>query len=467
MKQLYARPSSFRRPWQVGVCLVRTLVIIASILCAQRSFGQLGSIKLPVSPNAAALGKFGEIPVSHYTGIPSIVVPLHTIETKQLKLDISLSYHAGGIRVEEEASWVGLGWALNAGGVITRSVRGLDDVEQNNNKVSYPFATALMPSDANNDLSLPNQTASAYMQNVCGNPNDQVDTQPDVFYYNFGGKSGKFVLAKHSPSDTQFRVRLLTQEKIRFEADIITNAQQWTATVEDGTKYIFAARENGEATGPAPGYGPLTPACTGSGCSPTTSWYLTEIISTKGERISFFYEYVSALRNKPMESEKRYTLAGAVAEISGTTVECSPPPSNYQPLGGIPNNGSPVKSYSITNALILDSIAFPGGSVKFKTDERLDMSSRMTVTPRISAIIIRRKEGKAYFETKRLLLGNDDYFNASHRQDQDLTERTNQLRLKLNSVTEVSAGIAKEPFRFEYNNSPLPNNLLPAKDSKS
>jgi hypothetical protein len=80
-----------------------------------------------VSPTAAALGKFGDIPVNNHTGIPQISLPIYTIKEGPLSLPIALSYHAGGLKVLETASWVGMGWALNAGGVISRSVNGAPD----------------------------------------------------------------------------------------------------------------------------------------------------------------------------------------------------------------------------------------------------------------------------------------------------------------------------------------------------
>jgi hypothetical protein len=56
---------------------------------------------LPVSPEAGSLGKFSEVPVSKATGIPNISIPLHAIEKGDINLNISLSYHSGGNRVDE------------------------------------------------------------------------------------------------------------------------------------------------------------------------------------------------------------------------------------------------------------------------------------------------------------------------------------------------------------------------------
>ena len=93
---------------------------------------------MPPSPNAAALGQYADIPVSKYTGVPNIGIPLYTIKSGEIELPISLSYHASGIKVAQEASWVGLGWSLNAGGVITKQVRGLDDFESQPGLDGYP-----------------------------------------------------------------------------------------------------------------------------------------------------------------------------------------------------------------------------------------------------------------------------------------------------------------------------------------
>ena len=106
------------------VILLVSLAGLPSWLWSQTSLPEV----IPPSPTAASLGEYGDIPVSTYTGIPNISIPLYQIQSRDLSLPISLSYHAGGVKVEEEASWVGLGWSLNAGGVITRSIRGLDDL---------------------------------------------------------------------------------------------------------------------------------------------------------------------------------------------------------------------------------------------------------------------------------------------------------------------------------------------------
>ena len=52
--------------------------------------------QIPPSPEVASLMKYIDIPVSHFTGLPQINIPLYTITEGSLKIPISLSYRGGG-----------------------------------------------------------------------------------------------------------------------------------------------------------------------------------------------------------------------------------------------------------------------------------------------------------------------------------------------------------------------------------
>jgi len=102
----------------------RKSLIIISILAYIVSFAQKESIqRISIkSPEVAAYERVGEIPVDTYTGVPNISIPIYTLKSGDLSLPISLDYHAAAIKVDQEATWVGLNWNLNAGGVISTQI---------------------------------------------------------------------------------------------------------------------------------------------------------------------------------------------------------------------------------------------------------------------------------------------------------------------------------------------------------
>src|SRR5690606_39188406 len=82
------------------------------------------------SPNVKEMNKYLDQPVNTSSGIPSIQIPIYTINVGNIVVPISLDYHAGGIKVDQEASSVGLGWSLNAGGNVNREERDfIDDLQ--------------------------------------------------------------------------------------------------------------------------------------------------------------------------------------------------------------------------------------------------------------------------------------------------------------------------------------------------
>ncbi|TAK32702.1 MAG: type IV secretion protein Rhs, partial [Saprospiraceae bacterium] len=192
------------------------LFFLSIVALAQPTSTYVKDVIMP-APSAASLGKYGDIPVNYFTGLPSIDIPIYTIQEGPLSLPISLSYHASGIKVGEPASWVGAGWSLNAGGMITRTVLGLRDevgagyynngnqVEENNSTI-YEIA------------------------------NGELDGEADIFSFNISGYSGKFII------DKDHHCHLIPKQDLKIEFEYNSGAlnfQWFTVTTPDGTRYHF------------------------------------------------------------------------------------------------------------------------------------------------------------------------------------------------------------------------------------
>ncbi len=68
------------------------------------------------------------IGVDLYTGTAMVSVPICTLTGRVFSVPVSVDYSAGrGVKVQDYASQVGLGWRLNAGGSVSRVVRGFPD----------------------------------------------------------------------------------------------------------------------------------------------------------------------------------------------------------------------------------------------------------------------------------------------------------------------------------------------------
>ena len=108
--------------------LILAIILIVSICpCYSQSDNSKVPNFAPVSPNVNSLLRVMDYPVSHFTGIPNISIPIYEIKVDDYVLPITLNYHSSGFKVEEEASWVGLGWSLSAGGCVSRAVKCYDD----------------------------------------------------------------------------------------------------------------------------------------------------------------------------------------------------------------------------------------------------------------------------------------------------------------------------------------------------
>ncbi len=203
------------------------------VLFCALTFGQELPDVVPPSPTASSLGKYGEIPVNYNVGLPSIGVPLYEINSLGINVPISLNYHASGIRVEDNASWVGLGWSLNAGGVITRLVRGApDDAPNGLMKTSLPAEADI--NDVSQEINI-----GDFFRPPSPEENSFKDREPDLFYYNFMGLSGKLYF------DENNNVVSKPYSNIKIEPIFVgPKIDTWIITDQTGVKYYRVTHLN-------------------------------------------------------------------------------------------------------------------------------------------------------------------------------------------------------------------------------
>lgn len=247
---------------------------------AQMDFNRIA----PPNPDVAALFKTTVTPVNDYSGLPNVNIPLYTVEEGDISIPISLSYATGGIQVSEESSIVGLGWALSAGGAITRTVNGIDDFYPG---IGY-YNTGLTQAPNFNGF-FPGILPFVYANNECEFPvgNNLVefafptggiydgDYMPDTFHYNFNGYSGTFML---KPDGEVF---LINKKGIDIEL-LNLNSQglldrRFLIKTEDGMRYKFSKR-----------LGTSFPNLQNV-VEYTTTWLLTSITDVSGNEVEFIY----------------------------------------------------------------------------------------------------------------------------------------------------------------------------------
>jgi hypothetical protein len=222
---------------------------------------------IPPSPNAAALGRYGGINANSSSGMMTLGIPVYELASSDLKLPVSLSYNSCGIRVDEIGSRMGMSWVLNAGGVISRTVYGRDDVTAHRlaPPAGFPARTRALI-DFMNALSL---------SDLDGND----DAQPDVFNFNVNGASGKFIL------DASRNPVLLTHSNIKLESNFGNPDWNFKITTGNGIEYYFGgtAVESSIKMGGGEGCGKIYHS------SPVTSWYLNKIVHPNNDVITLSY----------------------------------------------------------------------------------------------------------------------------------------------------------------------------------
>ena len=434
------------------------LTLMLCVMCALPMFGQaVNSATKDVvqpSPNAASLGKYGDIPVGYYSGIPNIGVPIHTVKQGPLSVPIGLNYHAGGLKVGETSSWVGLGWSLQAGGIISRTVQGKEDEH-----IGGYFSTG-------NDISVQNATQVSWNQaasrydtiytRCIGTPNNQTlnnelasgnkDGEPDIFSFSVGGYSGKFYIDKKG-TNAKGKVVLIPKQDVLIDYELTEGygpyrLKRFTMTTPDGSIYEFGD------------IGDTNPAIeitsnNNSQFWTANSWYLKKIRNySRTDSITFSYlpeEYRYFSRNSGHNS---FNSQGEPILIVGISTSA---------IGGYSLNNVRAKGFRLnTINAVSETVTF------IATENRTDLDNYVS-----------GQEAKALSSVKietgtfcKLFQLNQTYFvdNSADKSGQEADRR-----LKLMNVQEKSCdgSIAVSPHIFKYHGKVGDTSFLPNRFSSA
>ncbi|SMC74976.1 hypothetical protein [Pedobacter africanus] len=388
------------------------------LLYAQAQEVRIPVVK-PVSPSAAGIFKTLERPIGSYTGTVPVNFPLFKITSGSLETSIALDYNnTGGIRVEEIATNVGLGFNLSAGGRITRIQKG--GISDDEPGIGY-LANSVKPSQIQMNNS----------SHLIGIQRKSIDLDPDIFMYNFNGESGKFFFNESGQP-------IMMQES-KVKVQYFTDAggiKSWILHDRDGNKYHFTLKEY--TTSSYQNYGGGNTPLSSSYAS---SWLLTEIKDINNQNsITFSYQ---------QSTSGFFAHSGGNRKVQAINYsECDPDYFDER-----------VSVYTETSEYILSKIMGSSGHVSFSSsNNRLDLNggSKLTDLTLYDHNNIRLK--KCHFNYDYFVSGSDAFGTPSNN--------PNYYRLKLKSFSEFGENNTDSlNYSFTYNEQEhLPQRLSYAVD---
>jgi hypothetical protein len=372
----------------------------------------------PVSANAYQLSKVTDIPLDLYRGKANISIPIYSIELGGINIPIGISYNTGGIKLNEQASTVGLGWSLNIPGNIFKNVKGLED---DNFPVYFKNFNELQNISTLNVSNYTGYTPESTIQNnelVQGILDGRIDSKPDIYKYSLADFSGSFIIKNNLgisiPND---RNKI---EKI--------DASNFLITDDKGVRYYFKSFS-----------GTITNSPDGLPSTGSNSYYVIKIINTDGQEINFEY-------NKNYNYSEQNIVE---SDYFKTYIQTST-------TGAIPQVEVPPYKKEIYSTAHVDKlitkIVFPEGEVNFVYNDdagyliggslyRKDITNGIA----LREINVKNKSGRDIEKYQ---------FNYSYFVSNYSTEIPEKYRLKL---TRIQNTLQANSYDFEYDETiPFP-----------
>lgn len=241
----------------------RVIYLLLFLLIASDGWAQ----EFKSAGQAQNLPEHKNMMVDYSTGIFHYTVPVCNLKSGNYELPISLDYIGKGVKYFDDPGILGYNWALNTGGVVTRTVRGgIADETRDIGYIWSEFTSSPTEKDCK-DVSLRKR-----------------DGESDIFTAILKGKKVNFVI--HMDKDRKIYAEPLVYTNVRIECEMFgISIAGWTITDENGDRYIYKQQELSKDVC----YENVSTSNRVYNAEFTSSWYLTKIIPYNSAPIDFIY----------------------------------------------------------------------------------------------------------------------------------------------------------------------------------
>ena len=413
-----------------------SIVLTVIAISAHAQLPELSAPKvLPESPAAAAITRYIEYPVDLSNGLVQISIPLYEIVEGDIRIPISLSFHASGLRPNMRSScWLGDGWSLSTGPSLSRSIAGGADEYFYNSTIA--------------------ETASPTWYQLSQVASQAADVTLDEYHYSLLGSAGRMYI--RNPDRTTRKAVTIPDDPVKVE---FLSSPDWFSVIrmtdKAGMRYTFGG--NGC-------YDRIPHSFGGSYHEPQTSWKIREIRSAAtGRTVRFSY-------SSPVEEivSSRWTDAVTMVDQFAGQMQ-NTIPAVLSSAGGSPEDNTFYRFDNISRSLVEttpDQLTLPDGYT-FPSPSRQDIVQRNSYPQRIDfseghiEFVRHSGSASAYGHAAGSYLSEIqiyDLFGTLVRKI-ILSQTCNALdfTLRLNSVTICGPhGEDAQTWSFTYEGLPLP-----------
>jgi hypothetical protein len=307
----------------------KLLIAMCAILCSKQALAQKSAVN-----------------VNTLTGSSNVVIPIDVITRGQVSVPVNLVYTGSGIKLKDVEMNAGIGWRVDVGGQVSRSVRGLpDDCKKDQatiSKLGWIYNTNQSKINSfniqNNGSTCSNETTD--INYLTTSFSDLSDTEPDMFYVSAPGLSCQLIWDQ-SLATPGFRIIPYRDYVVTPAFNPTTGAITGFTIVNDqGITYTFNSFESItqktiDISGGAGVKYLKTPFSQyQNGITYNNNWHLTDILDINGNGVHLNYTTAATSRSST-DNVILYTGAagGATTSIPQYKIQQTVTPKTLSQIG--------------------------------------------------------------------------------------------------------------------------------------